>query len=289
MALLSSFLQQLIDFKLLPSEDAQRLVDNLRAAGQADRAELEQELPRWEQLSDDDREQILIVWDSLAAQEPESSSQTSASRESAEEEIEVIEAESVESAPSSVAPPEPINSDESFDEDSFDDDDDDDSGDPPDESYVSFGGEGGREDSEMDMTPMVDVTFLLLIFFMVTAAFSLQRSIEVPAPEETEASTQTKSLDELEDDPNYVIVRVDSYNTYQVVTADWEEEAPSKQDLLIKLRRARGGDSAGNVPTSLLVVANGEALHGKVVDAIDAGAAVGMVKVQLVTVEEDDE
>ena len=33
---------------------------------------------------------------------------------------------------------------------------------------------------ELDMTPMVDVTFLLLIFFMVTASFSLQKSLPVP-------------------------------------------------------------------------------------------------------------
>ena len=38
-----------------------------------------------------------------------------------------------------------------------------------------------REEEEMDMTPMVDVTFLLLIFFMVTAAFSLQKSIKMPS------------------------------------------------------------------------------------------------------------
>ena len=48
---------------------------------------------------------------------------------------------------------------------------------------------GKREEEEMDMTPMVDVTFLLLIFFMVTAAFSVQKVIEVPAPQEQEAST----------------------------------------------------------------------------------------------------
>ncbi|WP_145053385.1 ExbD/TolR family protein [Lignipirellula cremea] len=165
----------------------------------------------------------------------------------------------------------------------YDDHDDD----PPSEEYVSFGEEDRRAgESEMDMTPMVDVTFLLLIFFMVTAAFSLQRSLELPSPENNEPSTQTRSMEELENDPDYVIVRVDFYNTYQVLTPDWEEEAPSKQDLLRLLRRARG---EGSNPTSLMVIANGEAYHAKVVDAIDAGAEVGMNKVQLVTVEEDDE
>src|SRR5512146_2340419 len=40
----------------------------------------------------------------------------------------------------------------------------------------------GMTDDGLDMTPMVDVTFLLLIFFMVTAAFALQRSIQIPTP-----------------------------------------------------------------------------------------------------------
>ena len=39
-------------------------------------------------------------------------------------------------------------------------------------------------EAELDMTPMCDVTFLLLIFFMVTAAFAMQKSFEVPAPDE---------------------------------------------------------------------------------------------------------
>ena len=48
----------------------------------------------------------------------------------------------------------------------------------------------GDSEDDLDMTPMVDVTFLLLIFFMVTAAFSLQKSINVPTPEKEENATQ---------------------------------------------------------------------------------------------------
>ena len=34
-----------------------------------------------------------------------------------------------------------------------------------DANLVTFGRPGGEREAEMDMTPMVDVTFLLLIFF----------------------------------------------------------------------------------------------------------------------------
>jgi len=36
------------------------------------------------------------------------------------------------------------------------------------------------EDAEMDMTPMIDVTFQLLIFFMITAAFVVQKTLDMP-------------------------------------------------------------------------------------------------------------
>ncbi len=149
----------------------------------------------------------------------------------------------------------------------------------------------GAVEAELDMTPMVDVTFLLLIFFMVTAAFSMQKSLEVPAPQEEEASTQVKTLDDFENDPDFVVVRVDAYNTFHVLAADWddEREAPSEQELLIQLRSARQASRTGVIPTHLLVVANAEALHKTVVQALDAGSAVGMEDVQLVTVEEDEE
>ncbi|MCG8448481.1 MAG: biopolymer transporter ExbD, partial [Pirellulales bacterium] len=50
----------------------------------------------------------------------------------------------------------------------------------------------GSSEDDMDLTPMVDVTFLLLIFFMITAAFALQKALEVPPVEDEEAApTQT--------------------------------------------------------------------------------------------------
>jgi biopolymer transport protein ExbD len=145
-------------------------------------------------------------------------------------------------------------------------------------------------EAEMDMTPMVDVTFLLLIFFMVTASFTMQKSLNIPKPQQDETSTQSRSIQDFQDNPEYVVVRIDAVNTYHVSTAAWpdEVEAPSEQELLVKLRQARLGDSQGNIPSKLLVIANGEALHERVVTAIDSGNDVGMEEVQLLTVEDDD-
>ena len=146
-----------------------------------------------------------------------------------------------------------------------------------------------KEDAEMDMTPMVDIVFQLLIFFMVTASFSMQRSLEIPKPEEDKPSTAVNpNPKDIETDPDYVTVLVDRFGSFHVQTVDFDEEAPSQQELLVKLRRARRGDSAGNIPKKLLVKANGEAAHHRVVIALDAGPEVGMSEVQIQTVEDDD-
>ena len=139
----------------------------------------------------------------------------------------------------------------------------------------------------MDMTPMVDVTFLLLIFFMITSAFQMQKSFQVPTPSSDQASVNAKTLEDYEEDPDYVTVRVDEFNTYYVAAAAWDEEveALSVQDLLINLRRAKNADAAR--AARMLILANGEASHERVVHAIDAGNQVGLADVKLVTVESD--
>jgi len=38
----------------------------------------------------------------------------------------------------------------------------------------------GGQSADMDMTPMIDVTFQLLIFFMLTAAFVVQKTLDMP-------------------------------------------------------------------------------------------------------------
>ncbi len=158
------------------------------------------------------------------------------------------------------------------------------------DTRVDLGEKRELQEASMDMTPMVDVTFQLLIFFMVTAAFAMQKSIELPKPEQDEPSTQVEQQDP-ETDPEYIVVLVDEYNTYHVF-ADGihpdDAEAPSEQELLRKLRYARDAAPGGIIPTKLLVKASGEALHERVIVALDAGTEVGMEQVQLMTVEEGE-
>ena len=129
----------------------------------------------------------------------------------------------------------------------------------------------------INMTPMVDVTFLLLVFFMVTAAFTLQRSFELPVRNERPSDTRIEPDEEVA----FVTVTIDEFNSYRVSTPDWEKEAPSEQDLRIALRSVRRQNASESRPTAMLVRASGEAFHEKVVAALDAGMAVGMDELQL--------
>lgn len=146
-------------------------------------------------------------------------------------------------------------------------------------------GRADRDEDELDLTPMVDVTFLLLIFFMVTAAFALQKSIEVPPIDDEAAPTQT--VEDLEKDS--IVIRIDGDNVFWIGAPKWDEEqrAPSVQEMQIKLREARGGQANAG-PAKLLVQAHGDARHGRVVAALDAGTGVGMEKISLMTYEDGD-
>jgi len=142
---------------------------------------------------------------------------------------------------------------------------------------------GDPTDDDLDMTPMVDVTFLLLIFFMVTAAFSLQKSLEVPPPDKQEGATQSPTIEEVQQDDDYVIVRIDADNSVWVN----DSEAPSEQEVLVKLREAQQGGFGGAGPSSLLVLADGDCHHETVVMVLDVGNAVGMEHIRLATVDEE--
>ena len=140
-----------------------------------------------------------------------------------------------------------------------------------------------RPEEEMDMTPMVDVTFLLLIFFMVTAAFSLQKSIQMPR-QQTDAPSTTVDEEEVEE-LDVVEVQVDEFGSFLVMARDWERETPGKQNLISALREAIAGSSDG---MRLVVKVHEQAKLHALVDAMDAGTIAGYSQLEVTQVEEFD-
>jgi biopolymer transport protein ExbD len=129
------------------------------------------------------------------------------------------------------------------------------------------------EFDDLDMTPMVDVVFLLLIFFMVTASFSLQKSIEVPSPDpDRQGATQSiQSLNDLQD--TSIIVEVDDKNVIFV-----DEERIADPDRLADTFRDK---MRLEQKTELVISPDPTARHRTVISVIDAANEVGMQKIRL--------
>ncbi len=139
-----------------------------------------------------------------------------------------------------------------------------------------------KPEEELDMTPMVDVTFLLLIFFMVTASFSLQKSIEMPRQQSDAASNNPE---EEEEEVEAVEVQIDDRGSFLVISPAGEKETIGKQNLLVALKAAYpGGAEIAKLDVKVHEAAKLQAL----VDAMDAGTIAGYAELKVTQVEEFD-
>lgn len=125
---------------------------------------------------------------------------------------------------------------------------------------------------EVDMTPMADVTFLLLIFFMVTASFVLQSSFQQTNVNETGLANL--------DSPTPVEVFVDSDNQYVVIEPDGTLiDAHSDREMRTQLRSSF--DRYGS--DELLIRAHVDSTHSHVVTAWEAGVGTGFNDIKFST------
>lgn len=142
------------------------------------------------------------------------------------------------------------------------------------------------QESDMDMTPMVDCVFQLLIFFMLTASFAVQKSLLIPKPTVDEG---TSTQDPKDENLEALTVRIDPQGHFFISGGSLEDEseASARVELIMKLKQARSV-SSGPIPNKLMVLAHGDALHERVVEAIDAANDVGLEEIGLKTVEDVD-
>lgn len=127
----------------------------------------------------------------------------------------------------------------------------------------------GRDDVAVELTPLIDVVFLLLIFFMVSTTFIKETQLTVDLPEATGAPP--------EDTPDYIEVVVNANGEYAI--ADRVLVNADIRTLLRALREESGGDQS----IRLVITADANATHQSVVRAMDAAAQLGMTRISMTT------
>lgn len=126
-----------------------------------------------------------------------------------------------------------------------------------------------REELELNLTPLIDVVFLLLIFFMVSTTFQKESQISLQLPKASEAPTDTPS-----DNIEVVINAAGRFyvNDQELVKSD----AKSLQAALFKL-------IDGNRDIPLTIRADAQTPHQAVVMAMDAAGQLGMLRMSIAT------
>jgi biopolymer transport protein ExbD len=130
---------------------------------------------------------------------------------------------------------------------------------------------------ELDMTPMVDVVLLLLLFFMVTASYMMQKVIEIPKPNPEKSRATAKTRNELMKE--YIMVEIDERNQFSV-----EDEPLKGATLKNAIERAKDETKK----TKMFVIAEGACFHGSIVAAFDAATEAKMEAPVLLSVRTDD-
>lgn len=121
------------------------------------------------------------------------------------------------------------------------------------------------EELNVDMTPLIDVVFLLLIFFMVSTTFERQSELKIELPQASGEVTQSDKVE--------IEIFIDSMgklaiNGKQLVNSNIES-------LLSALREAAGADKDPRI----IINADKNATHQSVMTAMDAARQTGFIHI----------
>ncbi|GAA4876524.1 biopolymer transporter ExbD [Ferrimonas pelagia] len=100
------------------------------------------------------------------------------------------------------------------------------------------------DEAQVDMTPMLDIVFILLIFFIVTTSFVKEAGIDVNRPEATQSSAKPSANIFIAVTENGLIYMENREVDVQRVRANVERmlaEAPEAQVMIQADQQARHG------------------------------------------------
>ena len=122
------------------------------------------------------------------------------------------------------------------------------------------------EEPRIDLTPMVDVVFLLLIFFMISTTFVESPGISIKLPEASSKS--------IEREPRELKIYLSTKG--DIYYLDRKISIAEYKALLFEHQ-----SDADN--TTILLLADQESRHGKVVTLMDLARDAGFVKLAIAT------
>ncbi|MCH8503731.1 MAG: biopolymer transporter ExbD [Ectothiorhodospiraceae bacterium] len=132
-----------------------------------------------------------------------------------------------------------------------------------------------QDEPEITLTPLIDVVFLMLIFFMVSTTFLRQADLEVTLPEASREPTEGAI------EPIVLAINADGeffVNGRALVNSQLETVRRA-------LEQAR--DEAPDAP--LLIRADARTTHQNVVTAMDAASQANLSRLSIATVPQADE
>lgn len=127
------------------------------------------------------------------------------------------------------------------------------------------------EDEEMNLTPLIDCVFLLLIFFMVTTVFKQPYSMKVDLPEASQAQV------------------VEEKKLVATITADGRMEINRQPVTLANLEQVLLREKEGTRSLTLVVRTDKETKHRHLLDLFEVAKRVGIEKIPLATEDRKEE
>lgn len=126
------------------------------------------------------------------------------------------------------------------------------------------------------MTSLIDVVFLLLIFFMVSTSFVKQSQINIRLPQ----ADSSRAVPEL---PDQIDIMITATGTFLVNGRELINNRPET------LRNALQKVSSGKGDSPLTISADANAKHQHVVTAMDVAGRLGFTQIRIATINDPAE
>lgn len=125
------------------------------------------------------------------------------------------------------------------------------------------------DEPEVNLTPLIDVVFLLLIFFMVSTTFEHQSRIQIELPEATAEASEP-------DDESLEII-IDAEGRYFL----GDEQVVNTELKTLKGAISKAADGREGLP--VIIRADAKTPHQAVITALDATSQLGLTRISLAT------